>query len=553
METSFAYPARPLLHHATEHYASVENGGMPHITMLSGKYSGVPAEKRKAAADIMNGHLLMMEIMMSNVTQLWITRSVSMLEERGMMRHTIKKRANELTRVSSDLIGRCNAHDRIQVEQFAAHIFPPLVEQYINDGGTVTQGLQSAFMKRFRNELDIIFLSTKNAVDKARIPHSEIVSSVEMVALMAHTGIEIYNFICRKVDALMAGIGSVKRIKSRHNEQILAAANEILRSLGCDKANLPEKEGADVRLLARSFHQELTDKSMIDTVNAGITAMQMNFIEYVIASIRLDMEKGSVGFSSLHTLLLRLGNKRNVRELLKEIGSIPLPGKGEDIFDFMENLPDSVPGSRLAEFRRLCLDDHIMTEPETEEQKELRTLRRFVYRHEEGLDLPCLRWLYWRFGTKKAVSDYLGKGGETMDRTVRRMKHIRCAELALDPGTGYRLNIGSMLNALRLERGITLRNFARFLGRKEDEVMVLERNTDFMDIPSETLVPLVTGLASVFGILPGHFLFMCLKEKESKDESYNKFIKHLEKLKQIDYGKQHQQGSYRTGSDENHL
>ena len=497
---------------------------------LTAKYSGIPAEKRKAAADILNGHLLMMEIMMANVTQYWISRSVSLMEEEGMIRHNMKRRANELTRTAEDLIKRCNAHDCLQVREFAGHIFPPLVEKYIGDGGTVTQNLQSSFMKRYGNELDIIYFATKNAVDKSRIPHSEIVSSVEMVALMAHTGIELYNTICRRVDEMLSGIGSVQRIKSRHNEQILAAANDMLRFL-CGNAALPEKEGGDVKELAARFQKKLIEKEMLDTVESGITAMQMNFTEYVIASLRLMMQDGGIGTSGLRALLFRLGSKGNVRKLLKEICGIPLPEADEDMFDFMEYLPDSTEGSALAEFRRLCLEDHILTEPETEEQMELRILRRFVYRHEEGLDTACLRWLYWRFGTKKAVTDYLRKGGSTMDGTVKRLKRIRCEELALSPDKGYALDIGNALAGLRKERNITPGNFARSLGLKEHEARELERNTDFMNVSPESLAPMTAGLARIFDLNPGHFLFLCLKEKGNDRESYNKFIRHLEKLK----------------------
>ena len=495
------------------------------------KYSGISAEKRKAAADILNGHLLMMEIMMANVTQYWTSRSVSMLEQEGMMRHNVKRRANELTRTAEDLIRRCNAHDCMQVREFAGHIFPPLVEKYISDGGTVTQNLQTSFMRRFRKELDIIYFATKNAVDKTRLPHSEIISSMEMVALMAHTGIEMYNTICRRVDELLLGIGTVKRMKSRHNEQILAAANEILRCLGCDMTALPKKEGDDVRKLASNFQRKLIEKEMLDTVESGITAMQMNFIEYVIASLRLMIHDGGIGMSGLRALFFRVGSKDNVRTLLKEIGEIPLPEADEDIFDFMESLPDSAEGSALARFRRLCLEDHILTEPEAEEQRELRILRRFVYRHEEGLDTACLRWLYWRFGTKKAVTDYLRKGGSTMDHTIKRLKYIRCKDLVLSPDKGYTLEIGNILTGLRKERDITSGNFARSLGLKEHEARELERDTDFMNVSPEALAPMMAGLAKMFDLNPGHFLFLCLKEKENDRESYNKFIRHLEKLK----------------------
>lgn len=92
------------------------------------------AEIRKAGADILNAHLLMVEIMMTNITQKYIYEVVSCLKERGLMRHNMKRRANELVNLSTDLMKRCNAHDAMQVRTFTETIYPGLSGSFMRGG-----------------------------------------------------------------------------------------------------------------------------------------------------------------------------------------------------------------------------------------------------------------------------------------------------------------------------------------------------------------------------------------------------------------------------------
>ena len=76
------------------------------------------ADQRIAAANILNGHLLMVEIMMSSIVHRYAHQVYSTLNERGMLRHNIKRQATQLRSVATELMSRCKAHDLAYVEQY---------------------------------------------------------------------------------------------------------------------------------------------------------------------------------------------------------------------------------------------------------------------------------------------------------------------------------------------------------------------------------------------------------------------------------------------------
>jgi hypothetical protein len=258
------------------------------IPVKRNRFDRYTAQQRMASADILNAHLLMVEIMMTNITQKYIYEVVSCLKERGLMRHNMKRRANELVNLSSDLMKRCNAHDAMQVRTFTETIHPGLSGSFIRGGGTLTQKLQNIFWKTYGEKINLIYFATKNALDKCNVRQSDLVSNMEMVAMMCTTGIEFYDCMCRKVDGLLNGVGKVNRQKSQHNEKMMAAVKDMLREM-VGNIEIPDKEGTDVRTLTAQFQMELVKDDLLKLVESGIVSLQVEFIEYVIASLRMKM------------------------------------------------------------------------------------------------------------------------------------------------------------------------------------------------------------------------------------------------------------------------
>lgn len=404
--------------------------GMAYMSWAK-RWGNATPRQRQCAADILNAHLLMVEIMMSNVSDLYIHRVISLLKERGMMRQNLRRQARILEGISADLQKRCSLHDRMQVETFCRHIFPSLVPAYMECGGTLSLQLQILFHKTYGDNLELLYVATKKAVDRAGIPQSDLFSNVEMVAMIAQTGIDFYETILQKIKNLMDGIGKFSCVKSRHNEAMLCAAKEMLRSLGGKDVKLPEKESEDVRTLAARFQKELVDESLLKMIESAIVSLQTSFIEFVIATLRVEMESGHLPVSDIRTLTARIGTVENVRKLLDEIRRIPLPETEDfDIMDFAQSLPDSRTDSPLATFRRLCIEDHILTPPEEDENTVLkRSLRQEARKNDGILSLDTLRTLYARVKSKKAVIEYLAESGEELAPSIKMIKKMKAEEL----------------------------------------------------------------------------------------------------------------------------
>lgn len=496
------------------------------------------AEIRKAGADILNAHLLMVGIMMTNITQKYIYEVVSCLEERGLMRHNMKRRANELVNLSSDLMKRCNAHDAMQVRTFTETIHPGLSGSFIRGGGTLTQKLQNIFWKTYGEKINLIYFATKNALDKCNVRQSDLVSNMEMVAMMCTTGIEFYDCMCRKVDGLLNGVGKVNRQKSQHNEKMMAAVKDMLREM-VGNIEIPDKEGTDVRTLTAQFQMELVKDDLLKLVESGIVSLQVEFIEYVIASLRMKMAGEGLCFQDYRTLMARMGTKNNVRMLLNEIASLPLPESDDyEVYDVMEMLPDAKAEgeSVIDKFRHLCLEDHIRTVPETNESITLRKLRQEVYRNHGTLSMLTLRYLYNVFGTKKAMAEYIARAdADVMARTLRKLKTVKVSQLALKDGCRYELNLGQGVRAMYEMHGYTREKFASMAGVGTDRLLELEAMGDLASYPhaEKAVGPLVMDVGKMLGADPRYVLFASLrktKEKGTLPEVYKRLFREMEKV-----------------------
>lgn len=509
----------------------------PKSMIASTRFDRYTAQQRMASADILNAHLLMVEIMMTNATQRYIYEVVSTLKERGLMRHNMKRRANELMNLSMDLMNRCKAHDSMQVRTFTETIYPGLTESFMRIG-TLTQKLQTVFWKTYGEKINLIYFATKNALDKCNVRQSDLVSNMEMVAMMCTTGIEFYDCMCRKVDGLLNGVGKVSRQKSQHNEKMMSAVKDMLREM-VGNIEIPDKEGKDVRTLTAQFQMELVKDDLLKMVESGIVSLQVEFIEYVIASLRMKMAGEGLRFQDYRTLMARMGTKNNVRMLLKEIASLPLPESEDyEVYDVMEMLPDAKAEgeSVIDKFRRLCLEDHIRTVPETNEAITLRKLRQEVYRNHGTLSMLTLRYLYNVFGTKKAMTEYIARAdADVMARTLRMLKTVKVSQLALKDGCRYELNLGEGVRTLYEMRGYTREKFASMAGVGTDRLLELEAMGDLASYPRAKKVvgPFVTDVGKLLGIDPRYVLFASLRETGEKGtlpEVYKRLFREMENV-----------------------
>lgn len=498
---------------------------------MIGRFKKPDAETARiklAGADVMNAHLIMVEIMMSSVTNLYVHSAIYELKQRGMIRHNVKRRVKALEEITTSMMERCKAHDNVQVRIFTQTIFPSLTEAYIGVYGSLVLRLQNTFTKHFGNQLTLIKVATKNALDKAGIKISDIATDIQMVALMCTAGIQFYNTICNTVDKMLYGISHTTRMKSLHNEKMLNAAKDLLRELGCD-IEMSEEDGRNARKFAEDFKKELIKEDLLKVVENGIMAMQMEFIEFVIASLRIKLHEHTFTVGDYRMLLLRLGSKADVRSLLSEIEAIPLPEDYSDIYELMESLPASDKSEQqegkedsfLGKFRRLSLDDHIITNLEREEEVEKRKLRREVYRKGEPLPMFILRYLYHKLGTKKAVTEYLiSADKDVMAKTLNVLKSTKADELKLVPGKEYGIFVGPTIKELYELRGYDRSSFAKKAGIPLKDLRELEEVADISHNPAIVMpiIRVLKDLAKILNLDIRHVLFATLKPTGAEGE-----------------------------------
>lgn len=500
----------------------------------------VPDEKRqiirKAAADIMNSQLIMVQIMLASMMHTYIHAVTSELINKGKLRHNTKRRCTELTEQSQALIDKCEIHDKIQVRVYTSSIYPSLTESFIENGGTLSQKVQCLFYKRYGNLLNSIYSATKNAVDKCNISNSEIISNAEMVIMICNSGIDFRNYIEKHVKGLMICIGNIKSVRDKHNEKIACAAKDLVREM-CGNIPVPEDDMNEVRHLTEQFNKQLVTGELLDTVKSAILSLQMDFVEFIIVTLRIKLARNKMSINDYRTLFHRLGTRNNVENLLKEIREIPYEDcENPDIPELMESLPDTKQDSVLSEFRRLCVEDHVFLNPETNKERYLRHFRQKVYRGNGCLDMQTLRYLYNVFGTKKAMIDYLSQAGmEVMGNTIRRIKRIKASELSFDAKKKYALNVGEGMKTMYLKHGYTREQFAIRAKVTKEYILEIERTGDLSRAPyiMGKLYPMITSISNILCEEPRFILFNSLIETEKgglPPEAYTSLFREMEKV-----------------------
>ena len=406
--------------------------------MYTAKLRGGDVQTRMADANVINARLLMTEIMMANIMQKYVCDVYDSINERGLMRHIVKKHANDLRSLCFSLQSVCNKYDVELVKTFCTPIYAPLVNKYIEDGGTMTANIQLSFSAQYENLLSKIYFSTKNLLDKSRISESKLCAQIEMVSMLAYTGLEFYNAMCHEVDKLLDGFCRVTRLKSLHNERILHASTELLRQIltaGEWNGSLPEKEYDAPRTFTKEFQRELSSERMMEIIENGVTALRSSFTHYVIATIRIKIHRQELRFTDIRTLTNRLGTVRNVRKLLQEISDIiPYPNHEEgetiDAIDLSETFPDFTKGSAIDRYIHLCIEDHILL-PDKEDDRVVwcRLLRQEARSNSGILPKETVKKLYREFGTKKKVLELFKESGPELRKTYNLFVGIPVKEL----------------------------------------------------------------------------------------------------------------------------
>lgn len=457
----------------------------------------------QAEAETSNGYLLLIEIILSDQTNNYVHSIISILKEKGMMRHNLKRKANNLVASSTDLIKRSQSLDSIHIKEMTKDIYPSLSDDYIQNKGTFIQKIQE------------IENATIEALNKLGVRNSDLAAKIEMVIMLCQTGIEFYNDTEAKINALMDG--RVQKKKSRQNESIQFYAMSLLHDL-IGNLRIMEEDEKKLTSLSGAFKMELVKEDMLTLFKSGITSLKIEFIEYVIISLHKKLLHHSISLQDYRTLMFRMGGKNNVRKLLNEISQIDLPDDNEyDFYDLMEMLSETDNGPVIDEFRRLCLEDHIQMMPERKDEIILRKLRQEVYRNNGQLNILTLRYLYNVLGTKVAMEEFISKAGtEVMGKTLKSIKRIKANALKLNYDKHHGLNLGKGINEVCRVKGVSIKQLYTKMGIDISCHYELESMKDVTIRPEieQAIQPTIKKYSKALDCHPTFLLFASLEESE---------------------------------------
>lgn len=518
------------------------------LKMIAPQYSSQSYESRTSAANIMNAHLIMMEIMMANVIQKYIHDISSELKERNMMRHNLKRRINEMETISYSLMEGSNLQDRIQIEEFAKDIHPSLTDSYYEDKGSYTQKIQAAFWLHFKKAFEDIDNYTAGMFDRSGVKNISLATNAEMVILLADSAIAFYGWIEHEIKNMLRGIRKFERVKSMRYEKLLGAARDLLREVAGNKPIDPQ-DFENLQNLAEVYRNGISGSEMMDLTQNCAVSLRMEFTEYVLAQIYTRLKNANMTITDYRVLLLRMGTKDEVRRLLAEIKAIEIQeeeGEELNMFDIMDQLPDSNSESQSAigDFRRLSLDGKVRMNLGGTKEVMQRRLRREVYRNGGELTEITLRYLYLVFGTKKAVNDYLTETGpDVMARTMRKLKRITAEQLRLKTEKWHAINLMYGVKRVMVRFGYTLERLSQETGISRSLMKEMEQIGDASRCANieKPLVNMARRMGRALDVDAQYMLFASLKATDEDTPMPEAYLEVFKEMKDKYNGKNTQE------------
>lgn len=318
--------------------------------------------------NMLNLYLISCEMILAGEMQRISLDVYKKLKEENMLRHQLKKSVGELHAKTDDLFKRVVHEDRRIVTEHAKIVAPTYAKAYYDAGGSLSNRLQMQFHKVQGERINLTILSTKNALDRIHVPHSDIVARVMVLIGLSTTGINIYEAVQKKIDNIHGGTLKITRQKSLHNESIIKSARNVVDIFVSRNQNVPEREGKAAQDLLKQLGDYMSGEDMFFIVD-NCLLMNMEYVEFFLASLRIDMQNRPISLSLYRNLLERMGTYANVREMISQLVAVPIP-EGTDAWDFATKLPSISSGTALNSFRRLCIENKSIS-PEREDNKKM--------------------------------------------------------------------------------------------------------------------------------------------------------------------------------------
>lgn len=399
---------------------------------------GVPLTKeqadeiRKKVKSLQN-FLLYWDMILCTEIQRYAHSLQESLKEKGMYNRELKKYSNELNDEARRLQMRVKDNDRAKVLKWVERIDPKAVygKDYRSDGGSLVNRLALSFQNEFRKEWAVVEYDCLTVARRSPSNVSDMVATLLKIEALTNTGIEFFETCVGKMKALVAGHGRASIIKSPHHESMRCSCWNLLRQLGVNLHAASETERRYAREHLTAMQLKMETAGMGDFFQKEFDRMGEEFTDYMIARMRIGIQKGKVETGGIRLVFERLGTKHRVRKFFRQLAEIPIPeGTDTDVFNVADAV-DAYDGNRseLNRFRKFCVEDKRFEQPESEIKQEARMLRVLARRNNYMLPDDILRVMIMKHGTKKELTERLSRAGFELAPTLRRVRRMKVAEL----------------------------------------------------------------------------------------------------------------------------
>lgn len=507
-------------------------------------YDKFTFEERTAMANTWQFQCILSDMIMGDMINYYVREAEKQMTEAGLMRHNLKRRMGEIRSLSDSLMRLISRHRHSQVTLICRPMFATLSDEYFDEGGEFYVRLFNGFREMCRQDLDLVYLCTKNMINHTLCPHADLVTSLQMVLLMAHTSIEFNQAVQKRVEKLIADIADVEVKKTQHCEKLVSACKAILDVVFDDeKYPASEKDLSDCRRLACKFQEKLAGEEMRELIDRSAWDLRRDFMVFVSVRLRQKLDAGCMTRADLRCLLERLGTKQNVRAVIDALLASPLPDIPDaDVFDLMDayEIPDDGPHKEVMhEFMRLCVENRVKIPSEEDITTRVgRYLRRMVYRsYTATVPDEYLAFMYHTMGTKKAVTALLESAGkEVMARTIKHFRGMK-AEQMQRPADRYWLDFGYAVRRMREMIHLSECDFCRRSGVSKEKLQELEKLDPLKPVPTRVLRDMLYDLSKLVEVSPNFMVFLAVRPSGKEHIALEPFEQVLKRGLKL-YGKE---------------
>lgn len=387
--------------------------------------------------ELLNLFLLFSEMVLSGIMEKYARSAYNYMQEAGILRHQMKKHAGVMMDIIKSLQQRCNWNDReVTLEQcISICSYKDYAKTFYEEGGSFLNRIILAFKKEYELKIKRLHLDNKWLAESLGAKHLPLVTDLFTLTALAQTDIELYNEVQRQKYSIARGRGRFRSIKSMHCEGLENAARNILEPFVKIRMEGSTPQCELMRKHLGEFQKDVTSKGQFELFESQMMGLQMDFIEFMLAMMRMQMEKGKNTLPFVVARLVRhkMGNRSRSKQAMKELMSIKLPKKEMDLWDYSKKVATAKGNFKaLNTLRKLLLDgQYLLDDRESQEEMESRILRTAARRNGGLLSDDDLGQLMMAHGTKKAVMEKLSKAGFELDATLAKVRKMKASELKM--------------------------------------------------------------------------------------------------------------------------